>query len=87
MAMRLVVSPAAIKELAVVSRRERDALLVKAESFASEPVGRHPWATPSRGFADRIRIRQGDLRAVLLILRDCDTVVLERVAHRREVYR
>jgi mRNA-degrading endonuclease RelE of RelBE toxin-antitoxin system len=40
-----------------------------------------------RGAPDRVRIRQGDQRAIMLTLRARDTVILERVAHRREVYR
>jgi mRNA-degrading endonuclease RelE of RelBE toxin-antitoxin system len=85
--MRLVVSPMAARDLASLNRRERDALIRKAEAFAAEPFAVHPWASPLRGSADRARIRQGDWRAVMLIVRSRDTVVLERVAHRQEVYR
>jgi mRNA-degrading endonuclease RelE of RelBE toxin-antitoxin system len=85
--MRLLVSPAAVRQLAAVSRRDREALIGKAETFAAEPFASHPWASRLRGTADRARIRQGDWRAVMLIVRAQDTVVLERVAHRREVYR
>jgi mRNA-degrading endonuclease RelE of RelBE toxin-antitoxin system len=85
--MRLVVSPAALKEMAGLSRPERDALIAKAEAFAADPFAPHPWAAPLRGAPDRVRIRQGDQRAIMLTLRARDTVILERVAHRREVYR
>ena len=80
-------SPAAVKEMAILSQRDRDSLVAKAEAFASDPVAPHPWASPLRGMADRIRIRQGNFRGIMLILRSQETVVLERVAHRREVYR
>jgi len=85
--MQLVVSPTAIKELASLNRRDRDALIGKAEAFAAEPFAAHSWASPLRGMIDRVRIRQGDWRAVLLIVRAGDTVVLEQVRHRREAYR
>ncbi|MBV9017396.1 MAG: type II toxin-antitoxin system RelE/ParE family toxin [Alphaproteobacteria bacterium] len=85
--MQLVVSPAAIKQFASLNRRDRDALIRKAEAFAAQPFAPHSWVSPLRGAADRARIRQGDWRAVMLIVRSRDTVVLERVAHRREVYR
>jgi mRNA-degrading endonuclease RelE of RelBE toxin-antitoxin system len=85
--MRLVVSPMAARDLASLNRRDRDALIRKAEVFAARPFEAHPWASPLRGAADRARIRQGDWRAVMLIVRSQNTVVLERVAHRREVYR
>jgi len=61
-------------------------LIAKAEAFASDPFAPHPWAMPLRGAPDRIRIRQGDLRGIMLVVRSTETVVLERVAHRREVY-
>jgi mRNA-degrading endonuclease RelE of RelBE toxin-antitoxin system len=76
-----------MKEMASLPRRDCEALITKAEAFAGDPFASHPWASPLRGAADRVRIRQGDLRAVVLILRASETVVLERVANRREVYR
>ena len=85
--MQLVVSPAAVRELASLNRRDRNALVRKAEAFAAQPFASHSWASPLRGMTDRIRVRQGDWRAVLLVVRAWDTVVLERVRHRREVYR
>lgn len=85
--MQLVVSPMAARDLASLNRRDRDALIRKAEAFAAGPFEAHRWASPLRGAADRARIRQGDWRAVMLIARSQNTVVLERVAHRREVYR
>jgi mRNA-degrading endonuclease RelE of RelBE toxin-antitoxin system len=85
--MQLVVSPMALREMASLTRRDRDALIGKAEAFAAEPFAAHSWASPLRGMVDRVRIRQGDWRAVLLVLRAQDTVVMERVRHRREVYR
>lgn len=85
--MRLVISPMAVREIASLNRRDRAALIRKAEAFAAEPFAVHSWASPLRGAADRARIRQGDWRAVMLIVRSQNTVVLERVAHRREVYR
>ena len=55
--------------------------------FAADPFAPHSWATALRGSNDRFRIRQGDWRGVMLILRERDAIILERVAHRREVYR
>jgi mRNA interferase RelE/StbE len=86
-AVKLTVSPAAVKDMLVMSPRDRDTLIAKAEAFAADPFGSHPWAVPLSGEHDRIRIRQGDWRGVVLILRPRDTVILERVGHRREVYR
>jgi mRNA-degrading endonuclease RelE of RelBE toxin-antitoxin system len=85
--MKLIVSPTAAKEMVVMSPRNRDALIAKAGAFAADPFAPHPWAAPLSGEPDRIRIRQGDWRGVVLILRPQETVILERVGHRREVYR
>jgi mRNA-degrading endonuclease RelE of RelBE toxin-antitoxin system len=83
----LVVAPAAVKQLALLPRRERKAMIARAEIFAADPFAAHPWAAPLSGASDRVRIRQGDWRCVLLVSRALGTVILERVAHRREVYR
>ena len=80
-------SPSAAKGLIILPRRDRDALLGKAARFAADPFAPHSWATALRGSNDRFRIRQGDWRGVMLILRERDAIILERVAHRREVYR
>ena len=53
----------------------------------ADPFAPHSWAVPLSGERDRVRIRQGDWRGVVLILRPRDTVILERVGHRSEVYR
>ena len=84
--MRLILSRGALNGLYGMAQRDRQRMLAKLEAFAAEPFAPHPWATRLQG-EDRVRIRQGDWRGVLLIVRDQDTVVLERVAHRREVYR
>lgn len=39
------------------------------------------------GKANRARVRQGDWRAVVLIVSEQDTVLVERIANRKEVYR
>ena len=63
------------------------ALLRKLGEFAAQPFANHRWALPLVGEPNRARIRQGDWRAVVLIVRAENTVVVERVEHRSEVYR
>jgi len=84
--MKLVVAPDVAKEMVAMPRRDRDALIAKAEAFAEDPFGPHSWAVRLSGERDRVRIRQGDWRGVVLIQRTRDIVILERVGHRREVY-
>lgn len=84
--MRLIVPPAAVKELSEMPQRDREALMAKLAGFAASPFERHPWAQPLRGARDVVRIRQGDWRAVCRIDRSDETVVIDAVAHRKEVY-
>jgi hypothetical protein len=58
-------------------RREREALLDKAETFAAAPFAAHPAATPLRGQPDVIRLRQGDWRGICRVDRTADTIVLD----------
>jgi mRNA-degrading endonuclease RelE of RelBE toxin-antitoxin system len=85
--IKLIVTRAASKALAWMPRREREALLDKAEAFAAAPFAVHPAASPLRGQPDIIRLRQGDWRGICRVDRTADTIVLETVAHRREAYR
>ena len=84
---RLIVTRAASKALAGMPRREREALLDKAEAFAAAPFAAHPAAMPLRGQPDVIRLRQGDWRGICRVDRAADAIVIEAVAHRREAYR
>lgn len=86
--MKLIVSPEAQKTLDEIEpQRQADRLIEKAEAFAQDPFGSHPFASRLKGEPDRVRLRQGDHRAILLVVRAEDTVIMERVGHRREVYR
>jgi mRNA-degrading endonuclease RelE of RelBE toxin-antitoxin system len=85
--VRLTVSPGAVKDLAGLPAHDRRLLFSRIEAFAAEPFAVHPAARPLRGYEDRVRIRHGDWRAVCRIDRATDTVTLERIEHRREVYR
>jgi mRNA-degrading endonuclease RelE of RelBE toxin-antitoxin system len=65
----------------------REALLDKVEAFAATPYAGHPATIPLRRDQDLVRLRQGDWRWICRVDRAADTVVLETVAHRREVCR
>jgi len=70
-----------------VPRHDRDTLLAKARTFAAEPFAPHSWVAPLKGRPDVVRLRQGDWRAVCRIDRIGKVVIVDAVAHRREVYR
>lgn len=83
--MALVFSPAARKALDAMPTADRERLRARLRAVAADPVGRHSGVTPLQGAPPgRLRAWQGDRRAVFKL--DGGDVVVERVAHGREVY-
>ena len=62
--------------------RDATALLRKLGEFAGDPFASHSWALPLAGRPNRARIRQDDWRAVVVVVRSEDVVIVERVEHR-----
>ena len=83
--MPLIVPPAVYRQLAAMPKPDALRLVDRLEKIAANPLGRHAGVKPLTGMRGAYRVRQGDWRAVFT-LEDGD-VVLDRVAHRREVYR
>jgi mRNA interferase RelE/StbE len=83
--MALLIPPAVFKQLAVMPRDDAKRLLTRLERIAAAPAERHPDVVTLAGATGSYRVRQGDWRAVFSI-EDGD-VIVDRVAHRREVYR
>lgn len=83
--MALIIPPQVLKQLAGLPRAESKRLLDRLEQIAEAPRERHPNVLALVGEPGAFRLRQGNWRAVFSI-EDGD-VVLDRVAHRREVYR
>jgi mRNA-degrading endonuclease RelE of RelBE toxin-antitoxin system len=74
-----------LKQLAAMPRADARRLLNRLERIAEAPSERHPNVTALTGISGTYRLRQGEWRAVFSI-EDGD-VIIDRVAHRREVYR
>jgi mRNA interferase RelE/StbE len=74
-----------MKQLAAMPRPDAGRLLERLQWIAAAPERRHPSVLPLVGAQGSYRLRQGDWRAVFSI-EDGD-VILDRIAHRREVYR
>jgi mRNA-degrading endonuclease RelE of RelBE toxin-antitoxin system len=85
--MQIDVPRAVVRQIYRMPRGDRDALLAKLDSFAADPFAPHPWAAPLVGRPDAVRVRHGQWRALCRIDRIAATVIVELVAHRREVYR
>ncbi len=83
--MTLIIPPPVMKQLAGLPRADAGRLLERLQRIAAAPDERQPNVVPLSGEPGSYRLRQGPWRAVFSI-EDGD-VILDRVAHRREVYR
>jgi mRNA-degrading endonuclease RelE of RelBE toxin-antitoxin system len=83
--MDLIVSRLAVKALAMMPRHDSAALFAKAEQFAADPTGAYAWAKALIGGG--FQLRHGDWRAICVVDSAAGVVKLERVGHRREIYR
>lgn len=79
--MALLISPHVFKQLAVLPRADAKRLLERLERVAEAPQERHVNMVALTGQPGTFRVRQGNWRAVFSIEN------VDRVAHRREVYR
>lgn len=84
--MKLIVSPAALKALGQMPKKDALALVTKLEKVAAEPFDMHPWAKRLQG-SEGYRVRHGDWRAIYRIDTADQTVIVEAVGNRREIYR
>jgi mRNA-degrading endonuclease RelE of RelBE toxin-antitoxin system len=83
--MALLLSPAAVKGLLAMPRREREQMKARLDAIAAAPAAQHPSVASLQGEPrGRFRVRQGDYRAAFRI--DGADVLVDRIAHRREVY-
>ena len=82
---RVVIDRVAAKALAGLDTTIRVRLAAAIDELAQEP--RPPGPKKLRGTASDWRIRVGDYRIIYTITDGTLTVLVVRVAHRREVYR
>jgi mRNA interferase RelE/StbE len=83
--MNLVIETDALKALLQMPRRESASLREKLKLFAANPYARHPWAKAFGSSSGRIR--QGDWRAIYQIDGAKVTVLIVKIANRKEAYR
>ncbi len=73
------------KQIATMPKNDARRLLERLEKIAESPGTPHPNMTALVGESASFRVRQGDWRAILSV--EDGGVILDRVAHRKEVYR
>jgi mRNA-degrading endonuclease RelE of RelBE toxin-antitoxin system len=81
----LILSRACQKQMEAMPKLDRDRLMARLRDVAADPARRHPNVTAILGESGVFRVRQGDWRAVFAI--EGGDVIVDRVGHRREVYR
>lgn len=85
MVYRVIFKPSTSKAIASLPADVRRRVVAKAESLAADP--RPNGCTKLVGFDETYRVRVGDYRVVYEVRDAVVTVLVVRVAHRREVYR
>ena len=81
---KLLIKPSAAKELESLPLKDRKRIAGKLHALASDP---RPHACEKLSGQEKYRIRQGDYRLLYSIEDTEFTVVIWKIAHRREVYR
>jgi mRNA-degrading endonuclease RelE of RelBE toxin-antitoxin system len=81
----LVISSRVFKQLSALPRADSRRLLERLQGIALAPDALHLGVTALSGEPGAYRVRQGDWRGVFRI-EDGD-VIVDRIAHRKEVYR
>ena len=81
----MLIPPPVEKQFAQMPKADARRLRDRLETIVAAPDSQHPNVVPLAGSQGSFRVRQGDWRAVFSV-EDGD-VIVDRVAHRREVYR
>jgi len=83
---RLLIKPSAVKEIeAVGTKRDRQRIVVRIQSLATEP--KPPGSEKMAGSVALFRVRQGHYRVIYFVDDAHRTIEVIKVGHRREVYR
>ena len=85
--MRLIFGPTALKGLDTMPAKEAKAIVDGLEAISSNPLAPHANVKRLHGEKNWFRLRRGDWRATYRIDIAANEMVVDRVAHRREVYR
>ncbi|MDX8430809.1 MAG: type II toxin-antitoxin system RelE/ParE family toxin [Candidatus Algichlamydia australiensis] len=81
---KIVVSPAAEKQIKKLTKREQTKVIKRIAKLAERPLP--PSVKKLQGANSLFRVRQGDWRIIYTIENKKLTVLIVKVGHRREVY-
>jgi mRNA-degrading endonuclease RelE of RelBE toxin-antitoxin system len=85
--MRLIVGKAALRALGTMPTKIALSMMERLRRISADPFTSQPNVERIQGVKDGFRLRQGDWRALYRIDRERDEMLVDRIAHRREVYR
>lgn len=81
---RVLIKPSAARELEELPQKDRARIATKITTLAGNP---RPTGSEKLSAQEEYRVRQGHYRVVYSISDTEKTVLVVKVAHRREVYR
>ena len=81
---RVLIKPSAARELEAIPKKDRARIAARITSFADNP---RPTGSEKLSDQEQYRVRQDPYRVVYSISDAEKTVLVVKVAHRREVYR
>jgi mRNA interferase RelE/StbE len=81
---RLLIKPAAIKELEALPFKDRRRVVTRLRGLAAEP---RPAGCEKLSGHELYRVRQGNYRILYEVLDHDGTVTVIKIGHRRDVYR
>ncbi|MBI1956293.1 MAG: type II toxin-antitoxin system RelE/ParE family toxin [Acidobacteria bacterium] len=80
----VLIKPSAVKELEAVPRKDRLRIIRKIQALASNP---RPIGCEKLSGREQYRLRQGRYRIVYSVSDHEQTVLIVKIAHRKEAYR
>ncbi|MBD5778232.1 type II toxin-antitoxin system RelE/ParE family toxin [Pelagicoccus sp. NFK12] len=81
---KIEIKRSAAEELEKIQKKDRDRIIEKIQALSEDP--RPPQSKKLSG-EEKYRIRHGDYRVLYQIYDEVITVVVVRVAHRKEAYK
>lgn len=85
--MRLVLSPDALKALAKLPMKRRQAIMRRLSTIAADPFGHHAGVKSLAGVNGGFRLRVGDWRVLYVVDPAAQSVRVYRVGPRGRVYK
>lgn len=85
MALKVEYSARAVRQLQDIPQADRNRLRARVYGYAADPMARGHDARALVNHASTLRLRVGDWRVIFDV--EGDTMVINRIVHRREAYR